>query len=292
MTHVVHVALVAETEQINSGQLSRVSAALQRQVTRDFSPIWGINATVDAFGSLDDVPLGYWPVVVLDQIDQPGAAGYHTDQDGQPYALVMYSQSWSLTASHETLEMLADPFGNRLIGGSSIKPDQGRVRYLIEVCDPCESPQYAYRVNGVLVSDFYTPSFFDSRESYGGRYDFTRSIESPKTILPGGYISWLDPATGHLWQQIWPSDASEPSFRDLTAEAGGQQQGESLREFVDRATPLPVLQEGVPEGDETLEKARSEWREGEESSAAWAAAFREHYHSVIGRGSGGESTES
>jgi len=292
MTHVVHVALVSETERISPGQLSRVSAALQRQVTRDFAPIWGISATVDAFGSLDDVPLGYWPVVVLDQIDAPGAAGYHTDQDGQPYALVMYSQSWSLTASHETLEMLGDPFGNRLIGGSSIKPDQGRVRYLVEVCDPCEAAQYAYRINGVLVSDFYTPSFFDSREAYGGRYDLTRSIESPKTILRGGYISWLDPATGHLWQQIWPSNAPEPSFRDLTAEAGGQQQGESLREFVDRATPQPVLQEGVPDGDETLEKARTEWREGEESSAAWAEAFREHYRSVIGRENGGESTES
>ena len=196
MTHVVHVALVSEIQRISSGQLARVSAALQRQVTRDFGPIWGIRATVDAFGSLDDVPLGYWPVVILDQIDDPSALGYHQDQDGQPYALVVYTQSWSLTASHETLEMLADPWGNRLIGGSSIKPDQGRVRYLIEVCDPCEAPQYAYRINGVLVSDFYTPSFFDSRESSGGRYDFTRAIQSPKTILRGGYISWLDPATG------------------------------------------------------------------------------------------------
>jgi hypothetical protein len=292
MTHVVHVALVSETQRITSGQLSRVSAALQRQVTRDFGPIWGIRATVDAFASLDDVPLGYWPVVVLDQIDDPDALGYHQDQDGQPYALVVYTRSWSLTASHEVLEMLADPWGRRLIGGTSINPDQGRVRYLIEVCDPCEAPQYAYRINGVLVSDFYTPSFFDSRESSGGRYDFTRHIQKPKTILPGGYISWLDPATRHLWQQIWPSGASGPSFRDLTEEAGNRRPGESLREFIDRASPLPVLQEGVPEGDEALEKARSDWREGEESSSEWAEAFRENYRSVIRRGNGGESAES
>src|SRR5207244_12011882 len=61
--------------------------------------------------------------------------------DGQPYALVLYTQSWSLTASHETLEMLADPWGSRLVGGSSIQAGQGRVRYLIEVCDPCEAPR-------------------------------------------------------------------------------------------------------------------------------------------------------
>ena len=283
MAHVVHVALVAETDQIDSGQLARVAAALQRQVTGDFGPIWGISATVDAFSRLEDVPLGYWPVVVLDQIDDPNALGYHQDQDGQPYALVLYTQSWSLTASHETLEMLADPWGSRLIGGSSINPDQGRVRYLIEVCDPCEAPQFAYRINGVLVSDFYTPSFFDSRESAGGRYDFTRALASPKTILRGGYISWIDSATRHVWQQVWSARDPGPSFRDLTAEAGGRREGESVREFVDRMSPLPEIQEGVPEGDETLEKARSDWRESEESSSAWAETFREDYKSVIRR---------
>ena len=285
MTHVVHVALVAETDRIGSGELARVSAALQRQVMRDFSPFWGVTASVDAFLSLDYVPLGYWPVVVLDQIDDPSALGYHQDADGQPYALVLYTQSWSLTASHETLEMLADPWGSRLVGGSSIQAGQGRVRYLIEVCDPCEAPQFAYRINGVLVSDFYTPSFFDSRESAGGRYDFTRSIQSPKTILRGGYISFVDPATRHVWQQVWPSGDPGPSFRDLTAEAGGRQAGQSLREFVDRMSPLPEIQEGVPEGDETLEKARSDWRESEESSSAWAETFREDYKSVIRRAS-------
>ena len=52
------------------GQVSVVAAALQKQVARDFGPIWQINGTVDAFETLDAVPVDYWPVVVLDNINR------------------------------------------------------------------------------------------------------------------------------------------------------------------------------------------------------------------------------
>src|SRR5260370_897683 len=154
------IALVSEIAGFDFSALTSVSAALQKQVSRDVAPIWGVQSTVDAFQSLDDVPLGYWPLVVTNQ-PLGKAAGVHMDQDGQPYALVEVSDSWSLTASHECLEMLVDPFGNRTIAGPSPKADQGRVEFLVEVCDPCEDAAFAYTVNDVLVSDFYTPHFFD-----------------------------------------------------------------------------------------------------------------------------------
>ena len=120
----VHVALVSEMPQstLSSSELSQVSAAIQKQVSRDFGPVWNVNATVDSFPNLDDVPLGYWPVIVMEDIGNPGAAGFHQDKNGNPYALVQFSDSWSLTASHETLEMLADPFGNRVV--ASVAPEQ------------------------------------------------------------------------------------------------------------------------------------------------------------------------
>src|SRR5918911_1737379 len=88
-------------------------------------------ATVAAFPTLEDVPVGYWPMIVRDDIGQPGAAGIHLDKDGQPFALITMSDSWSLTASHEMLEMLADPFGNRVIPGRSPRRGQGRVEFLV-----------------------------------------------------------------------------------------------------------------------------------------------------------------
>ena len=153
-----HIALTTLTSRVDMGDLVEVAAALQNQATRDLGHIWGIAATVNAF-AYDQIPVGYWPVFVYDHV--PDAAGVHMTEQGQPYALVQYGPTWSLTASHECMEMLVDPSGMMTKPGPSIMPDQGRVEYLVEVCDPCESVSFAYSINGVTVSDFYTPHYFD-----------------------------------------------------------------------------------------------------------------------------------
>jgi hypothetical protein len=56
------LALVSESTQVPKSDVSKVSAALQKQATRDLAPIWDISATVDAFEKLEDVPIGYWPI--------------------------------------------------------------------------------------------------------------------------------------------------------------------------------------------------------------------------------------
>src|SRR5262249_14423122 len=143
-----------ESNEIQMSDVMRVAAALQKQAVRDLGPIWDVSATVDAFAKLDDVPLGYWPMIVKDDIGEPGALGVHEDKDGQPFALIRSSSDideWSLTASHEMLEMLVDPFGKRLVAGDSPMPGQGRVEFLVEVSDPCEASKNAYSVNGILV---------------------------------------------------------------------------------------------------------------------------------------------
>ena len=132
------VALTTETEAVSFSDLTRVSAALQKQTTRDLAPIWEVHATVDAFDRLEEVPTGYWPIIVTDE-DLGTAAGVHEDKDGQPFALVKFDNGWPLTASHECMEMLVDPFGNRLSAGQSPKNDQGRVEFLVEVCDPAKT---------------------------------------------------------------------------------------------------------------------------------------------------------
>src|SRR5437867_57542 len=111
--HRNHVAIVSQTPRVPADQLMRVSAAVQKQVARDFRRYWNIDATVDAFGNLRDVPLGYWQIVIRDDIPYDAAGIHLTHANGQPFALVRYSTNWSLTVSHECLEMLADPSGNR-----------------------------------------------------------------------------------------------------------------------------------------------------------------------------------
>jgi hypothetical protein len=269
------LALVSEVSGISISELTRVSAALQKQVARDFGPIWEVTGTVDPFGKLEDVPIGYWPIIIRDDIGVPGAAGVHEDKNGQPFALVSAGDGWALTASHETLEMLADPFGNRTVAGDSPKPDQGRVEFLVEVSDPSEAEQFGYTVNGVTVSDFYTPHFFDPVASEGVQYSFTGAIKEPRQVLDGGYLSWHDPVADHWWQL---QNFGAVKFIDLgvlTAANG------PFRSQVDRQTDAAASKYRTP-GRSALKSARQSVSVNQQSSDTRAAMLRAQIDELLG----------
>ena len=67
-TFTQQLALVSESERIDLLEVTRVAAALDKQAARDFSPIWGITSSIHAFARLEDVPLGYWPMIIKDDI--------------------------------------------------------------------------------------------------------------------------------------------------------------------------------------------------------------------------------
>jgi hypothetical protein len=274
--HIRNLALISEVEGHDPADVSRVAAALQRQALRDLGPIWDVAATVDVFPSLDDVPVGYWPMSIRTDIEHEGAEGIHLDENNQPFALITFSDSWSLTASHEMCEMLRDPRGNELVPGPSPVPDQGRVGFVLELCDPSEAAEFGYTVNDVLVSDFYTPRFFDPVAVEGVRYSFTGAIEKPREVLPGGYLSWLDPVSNHLWQERWFGD--EPEFVDLTAMEPGFK---SLRTEIDRRTPHPQLSRGLDKTDETLRAAIAAGEGTAAAAAAKAERLREQIATIL-----------
>jgi hypothetical protein len=97
--------------------------------------------------------------------------------------------------------MVVDPSGSRLVAGPElivqgeqiVENTNKRVEYLIEACDPCEAPDYAYLIEDVAVSDFLTPHFHDPVAAPGNRYSFTGALTKPREILKSGYISWSDP---------------------------------------------------------------------------------------------------
>jgi hypothetical protein len=269
------LALVSETKKITASALSRVGAALQKQATRDLAPIWQVKATIDTFPTLEDVPIGYWPIIVTED-DLGDAAGIHEDKEGQPFALVKYDYGWGLTASHEVLEMLVDPFGNRMTAGQSPKPGQGRVEFLVEVCDPSEDTPYAYRINGILVSDFYTPDYFDPVASPSVRYSFTGAIKAPRQVLKGGYISWHDPISDHWFQETFFS-GTKPRFRDigkLTAK-----QGENMRALLYRNTPERYAVRKL--AGEALQLAKTTMSSQTDTANAKAKSLRARVKQVI-----------
>lgn len=211
--NISQIALVSETQDVSFAELSQVSAALQKQVSRDLTPIWAVSATVDCFDKLESVPPGYWIVTVRDDLDPAEGDGVHKTNHGQPLALVQSGEGWSVSASHEVLEMIVDPFETRFISAQSPMNGQARVDFLVEVCDPCQAAAFSYPVNGIAVSDFITPHYFDPVSNTTVRYSYSGSIKQPLEVLAGGYLSWHDPVSGHSFQESFFGDV--PDFEDL-----------------------------------------------------------------------------
>ena len=180
-------------------QVSAVIPAMQRQVSLDFKAYWDLDCQLSFLAQRETLPEGWWQISVMDNPDQAGALGYHeTSSRGTPLGKVFAGLdlqsvgSWTVTLSHELLEMLVDPWINWCAQGSD-----GKV-YALEVCDAVEADRLGYESDGVLVSDFITPSWFEPTEA--DRVDFKRRIAKPFELASGGYISVLDAAGG--WTQI------------------------------------------------------------------------------------------
>lgn len=271
MQIVKHLALVSESASVGFSELGTVSAALQQQIVRDVSQQWDLNATVDAFAALSDVPVGYWPLVVRDDIGQD-AAGVHCDDTGQPMALIKSGFDWSVTASHEVIEMLVDPFGSALIAGQSVTPSQGRVQYLVEVCDPVSGKWY--RVNGVKVSDFCTRHYFDPVQSAGVQYSFGGNITAPRQILFGGYLTWFEPISAEWWQQTW-FVGDQPDIRNL---GPIQKSTCGMRPSIDRLTERHRINVGAKQLPAEVDET---WAAIAAASKAKAQRWRTYIDKVV-----------
>jgi hypothetical protein len=235
---VIQIGLVDMTGEIDVDLVHAAAIALNLQVTRDLPQFWPVTATVTYLPNRSKVPAGLWPVQLVKTLP-PDEGGFHSDKHKQPYAKVIASKddpTWTIDASHEILEMLVDPYGNRMqssvaieIVNRKIQDGPGQFGYLVEACDPCEDNKYAYTINGIAVSDFITPRFYDPLVTTGTRYSFTGAIEGRRQILPGGYISWVN-AEKDVWQQLlWVDPSKPPEIQDI----GKADSNKSLREWID-----------------------------------------------------------
>jgi len=194
------IVIINKCSVLSDDNIQSVIPAVQAQVSEDFKSIWNIDATVHFLGKGQKAAKGIWPLYILDHSDQPGALGYHVDENGRIEGKVFaaddqrYGVSWTVDLTHELLEMLGDPTTETIID----LPD-GR-QCIREVCDAVEDDSIAYVKNGVLVSDFVTPAYFF--EGKGAPYDFCKKLTGPApSLTPGGYLGIYDPTTGQ-WSQV------------------------------------------------------------------------------------------
>lgn len=194
------LAFVLETTALSDALVRSYVAAQQIQIDRDFEPTWGFGA-VCIFVPREHIPPDAWRIYLRDHAPVAGELGFHDDV-GNPtgYAFVVDAisdqVSWTVTLSHEVLELLADPLATKT---ATI----GTERFAWEVCDACEDDQFAYPVAGHHLSDFVLPSWFDP--SATGPYTFRGSVKMPLALAEGGYIGVQSVATGQ-WVQRFPLD--------------------------------------------------------------------------------------
>lgn len=191
---------------VGFADITEVAQALQTQVDRDFSPIWGVRAQIFPLHDSDPVPTGAWPISIVNK--PVGGLGIHLDKNHKPFAQVKDTPDWSVTASHELLEMLADPYGKRFTQAHDIDPDSDKhlVSYLVEVGDPCEV--YTYNIGNVAVSDFVTVEYYNDHPADNATFDFLTRLDGPLEVPEGCYISWEDPD-----DQRWHQKTPDGSFK-------------------------------------------------------------------------------
>src|SRR5437764_113986 len=101
----IPIAIINESSVVSDADAQAATDALQIQVTRDFAPVWGVNAQLTFFPTGSTPPKGSWWLVLLDNSDQAGALGYHdVTSDGLPLGKVFaatdlqYNLKWTVTA--------------------------------------------------------------------------------------------------------------------------------------------------------------------------------------------------
>lgn len=201
------IAVMNVSTCVTDAQVEATLAALQQQVSQDFKAYWNLDCRLTFLEKGEALTKGWWQIVVMDDPDQAGALGYHElTSGGAPLGKVFagldlrMESAWTVTLSHELLEMLADPWIDWCA-----EAQDGRI-YALEVCDAVEADALGYEIGGVLVSDFVTPSWFEPTEA--DCVDFKRRLTKPLELGAGGYISVLDPAKG--WVQMTADGTGGP----------------------------------------------------------------------------------
>jgi hypothetical protein len=209
--------------------LDKLVAALDKQMRQDFVPIWGYPAKLYV---AEKPKPGEWAVVFLDNADAADALGYHDiTKDGQPISKVFVEttlaakQKVSVTASHELLEMMIDP------GAQLWAQHTNGAFYAYEMCDAVEDEEYV--IDGVAVSDFVHPSFFESWHRPGSvQFDHLKKVSQPFQTLPNGYQIVSD---GKSVREIFGSLIKEQNFRTL--EIRTQHRSEYRKQMMQDAYP-------------------------------------------------------
>lgn len=197
-------------------RMQKVIRAINIQIARDFEPYWGFGATLRLEGHtarkgkqrFQFEPLdmrGDGVLYVLDKFNKDLAGAHDADFRGVPAGVVYLDVSrglkedWTVSLSHEALEMIGDPQINLVVQGPHPEEGDRDVFHWFEMCDAVQAQTYP--IDGIDVSDFVLPLYFTPSAEPGSRNNFMGALARGRTLFqlpsfgvaPGGYIGYFDP---------------------------------------------------------------------------------------------------
>jgi len=213
MHHVVIVNFSANPG-LTAAVLSGITLALAKQAAEHVAPLWSIVPPALEYAPNGKVVAGASALAIFDTPEQAGYLGYHSvGPDGVPYGRVFVdpilrsggtlfqtSNAVSVTLSHEWLELIGDPAANEWCD------DAGEWSYAEELCDPCQGD--AYLIDGVMVSDFVTPLWFEPYAHPAARFDHMSLLTAPFQLRSDGYAI-RRPQNGGPVQNVWGAEVPE-----------------------------------------------------------------------------------
>ena len=186
---------------VSDEALQQAIRAINRQIAEDFAPYWGMSATLRLEGRSAKQPnkvqladlRGDAVIYVWNGVDVDDALGYHeSNNQGVPYGFIFteiseeMDEPWSVTLSHEALELIGDPEANLLVIGPH--PTERRdVFHWFEMSDAVQDE--TYEIDGVKVSNFVLPLYFTgtrTTDEIGARNDFLGRVYDGKTLTSFG----------------------------------------------------------------------------------------------------------
>jgi hypothetical protein len=204
----IRVSVINASTMLKDDEIPPVIAALQIQVSEHLAPKWQVDATLEFVPLGQKTPDGNWRLELLDKTNLPPDSGYHSvnPDDGTPYGRVFlktveeYHDNWTITASHELLEMLVNPY--TVLSAYVPFDDYTGTFVRLEICDPVSPDVYGYEIEvkgakKIAVSDFVFPEWFapflaEPPNSKSRQVDYCKHLTKPApAIVPGTTVSVL-----------------------------------------------------------------------------------------------------
>jgi len=239
---------------ISDEELQGAIRSINRQIREDFEPYWHLGAELRLEGRSGTKPSkqnivdmrGDAVLYLWDSVDVDDALGYHDMTNaGVPYGFVFtelakqLKEEWTVTLSHEALELIADAEVNLLVQGPHPADAKRTVFHWYEMCDAVQAE--TYEIDGVKVSNFLLPLYFTGGEEKGGRNDFLGRAYNGKPLRsfgvnPGGYVGFFDPEKGDHETFSVKGDAVAARRLKLKSQAKGARRGIRYQRYASQLT--------------------------------------------------------